>query len=202
MQDKAGENKMNVQPRRNRGRDKVISREIIEECAVNLFKIKGVDKTSINEIVKEAGIAKGTFYLYFNNKDDLADAVISRYTRQFIDQVIIPFQDVPKIIILSDAIINYFAQNRMLLVELRKNLLSGKPYPSTRETVKGFSRIFLNYLNQYEDYHVSNWEVYTTVVLGMILDVCFKSLVEEKVGSAQETKNMLSDLLKRFFSCD
>ena len=193
---------MTVQSRRGRGRDKSISRDMIESCAVDLFRGKGVEKTSINEIVKDAGIAKGTFYLYFKDKDDLVDTVISRYTREFLEQVIIPFQSVPKIIILSDAIINYFMQNPMLLIELRKNLQSDKPYPSTRETVKGFSGIILSYLNQYEDYRISNWEVYTKIVLGMILDVCYKALIEEDLSSEEETKNMLSDLLKRFFSCD
>lgn len=33
--------------------------------AYELFTTKGVNKTSIAEISKAAGIAKGTFYLYF-----------------------------------------------------------------------------------------------------------------------------------------
>jgi AcrR family transcriptional regulator len=161
-----------------------------------------VEKTSISEVVGKTGIAKGTFYLYFKDKDDLVDAVISRYTKEFLDQVIIPFQNVPRIIILADAIISYFTRNPMLLIELRKNLFSDKPFPSTRDTVISFSKIILAYLNQYEDYKVSNWEAYTKVVLGMILDVCYKALIEETSTSAEETRNMLSDLLKRFFSCD
>ena len=196
------EKEMTIQTKNSRGRDKTISRDMIEACAMDLFQSKGVEKTSINEIVKKAGIAKGTFYLYFKDKDDLVDTVIRRHTREFLEQVIIPFQDVPKIIILADAIINYFMQNRMLLIELRKNLQSDKPYPSTRETVQGFSEIILAYLNQYEDYRISNWEVYTKVVLGLILDVCYKALIEENLSSPEETKNMLSDLLKRFFSCE
>jgi AcrR family transcriptional regulator len=189
-------------PKRTRGRDKATSRDVILECALELFHSKGVEKTSVSEIVQKAGIAKGTFYLYFKDKDDLVDSVISFYTREFIDQVIIPFQSVPKIIILSDAIMKYFSKNTLLLVELRKNLQSGAPYPSTRLTIKGFSEVILTYLNQYEDYRIENWELYTRVVLGIILDVCHKALVEESFGSPDEAKNMLSDLLKRFFSCE
>jgi hypothetical protein len=44
--------------------------------------------------------------------------------------------------------------------------------------------------------------VYTKIVLGMSLDVCYKALIEEGLSSLEEAKNMLSDLLKRFFSCD
>jgi hypothetical protein len=97
---------------------------------------------------------------------------------------------------------DYFSRNRLLLVELRKNLQSGTPYPSTRQTIQGFSAVILDYLNQYEDYPIENWEVYTRVVLGLILDVCHKAIIEEDLSSPEEARNMLSDLLKRFFSCD
>ena len=35
---------------------------MIKSYAEELFKEKGVDSTSVNDIVKKAGIAKGTFY--------------------------------------------------------------------------------------------------------------------------------------------
>lgn len=39
--------------------------------AARLFREKGVRAVSVDEIVQGAGIAKGTFYLYFKTKDDL-----------------------------------------------------------------------------------------------------------------------------------
>ena len=39
-------------------------------AAYNLFGTIGFDKTSIQDIVHRAGVAKGTFYLYFKNKED------------------------------------------------------------------------------------------------------------------------------------
>lgn len=193
---------MNARPKGTRGRDKATSRDLIVECAMELFRSKGVEKTTISGIVEKAGIAKGTFYLYFKDKDDLVDSVISRHTKELLEQVVIPFRNVPKIIILSDAIMEYFSKNTLLLVELRKNLQSGTPYPSTRLTIQGFSEVILAYLNQYEDYRIENWDLYTRVVLGIILDVCHKALVEKSFKTPGEAKNMLSDLLKRFFSCE
>ncbi len=38
---------------------------------MELFAKKGFDKTTVDEIVARAGVAKGTFYLYFKSKDDL-----------------------------------------------------------------------------------------------------------------------------------
>ncbi|MGE7546700.1 TetR/AcrR family transcriptional regulator, partial [Sporosarcina newyorkensis] len=40
----------------------------IVEAAIEQFTIKGVENTKISDIVKAAGIAQGTFYLYFSSK--------------------------------------------------------------------------------------------------------------------------------------
>ncbi len=45
------------------GRQKVISCEIIEQHAEDLFIYRGVEKKSVNELVKTVGIAKETFVL-------------------------------------------------------------------------------------------------------------------------------------------
>ena len=48
-------------------------KERIVNKAMSLFIKKGYDKTSINEIIEQASISKGTFYHYFNSKEDLID---------------------------------------------------------------------------------------------------------------------------------
>lgn len=50
---------------------------LIRNAAIELFYKQGIDNTSINEIAKEAGIAKGTVYLYFKNREDLVDSVFN-----------------------------------------------------------------------------------------------------------------------------
>lgn len=46
------------------------------ETAFHLFTGKGFAKTTISDIVQQAGLAKGTFYLYFKDKYDLRDKLI------------------------------------------------------------------------------------------------------------------------------
>ena len=46
--------------------------ERLLETAFSLFTSKGMAKTSISDIASAAGVAKGTFYLYFRDKYDLA----------------------------------------------------------------------------------------------------------------------------------
>lgn len=48
-------------------------------CAIALFKEKGYDGVSVDEIVREAGMAKGTFYIYFESKADVLIHMLSEY---------------------------------------------------------------------------------------------------------------------------
>lgn len=51
--------------------------------AVELFSKKGYEHTSVEEIAKESGMAKGSFYKYFHSKDDLLFEVFSQLPKQF-----------------------------------------------------------------------------------------------------------------------
>lgn len=52
-----------------------IRKQQIVEAARGLFRNKGYEGTSVSDIVEEAGIAQGTFYLYFSSKRDLIFAL-------------------------------------------------------------------------------------------------------------------------------
>ena len=55
----------------------------IFEAALKLFVERGVDNTSISLISKEAGIATGTIYLYFENKMDLINKLYISKKKKF-----------------------------------------------------------------------------------------------------------------------
>ncbi|MEK4183428.1 TetR/AcrR family transcriptional regulator [Bacillus sp. FSL K6-1145] len=51
-------------------------RSEIISVAKDLFSSNGYENTTISDIIKKIGVAKGTFYHYFKSKDEIADAVI------------------------------------------------------------------------------------------------------------------------------
>ena len=61
-------------------------RQRILEAARKRFRYYGVRKTTMQEIARDAGVAVGTLYLYFKDKDDLlvagTDEYVSRHRRQ------------------------------------------------------------------------------------------------------------------------
>lgn len=56
-------------------------------AAEKLFLAKGVEATTVNEIVEQAQVAKGTFYHYFSSKNDMLAALGERYTAAFLGRL-------------------------------------------------------------------------------------------------------------------
>lgn len=55
-----------------------VKREQIIDGAKRVFMAGGFDAASMNDITREAGVSKGTIYVYFDSKDDLFIAMIER----------------------------------------------------------------------------------------------------------------------------
>lgn len=53
--------------------------QLILDSAVRVFARKGYPRTSVSEIIQEAKVARGTFYLYFKSKKDLFNSLIDRF---------------------------------------------------------------------------------------------------------------------------
>ena len=49
----------------------VTKQDEILEAAIRVLAVQGFQQTKIRDIAKEAGVADGTIYLYFKNKDEL-----------------------------------------------------------------------------------------------------------------------------------
>ena len=62
-------------------------REQILKSATNLFTDHGYRKTSMEEVAKTAGVAKGTVYLYYRNKAELLMHALAFQNEQYMDQL-------------------------------------------------------------------------------------------------------------------
>lgn len=62
-------------------------RDTIIETASELFYQKGYNLTGINEIIKEAGIAKATLYNHFQSKDDICLAYLEHKNSAFLKEL-------------------------------------------------------------------------------------------------------------------
>ena len=58
--------------------DREARRAALVSAAATVFAQRGVANTAVSDIVKAGGVAQGTFYLYFDSKDDAVLAVVAR----------------------------------------------------------------------------------------------------------------------------
>lgn len=62
-------------------------RDDLLDAAEAAFVEHGIAATTVTEITTRAGVAKGTFYLYFESRTDLVAAVQQRYGQRFVKRV-------------------------------------------------------------------------------------------------------------------
>jgi AcrR family transcriptional regulator len=63
-------------------KEPVIRRTEILNAAGELFKTQGYVNTTVEAIIRQVGIAKGTFYYYFKSKEDIMDALVDEMVGQ------------------------------------------------------------------------------------------------------------------------
>lgn len=63
---------------------KQLKEEELFLAAYDLFLKNGIEKTSIDDITKNAKVAKGTFYLYFSDKYDILNKLILQKSNEII----------------------------------------------------------------------------------------------------------------------
>ena len=71
----------------NRRSKKEIKRESIIQAAIEVFSKKGFQASTISEIAERAGVADGSIYQYFKNKEDLFFSIPIEKTKEFRTQL-------------------------------------------------------------------------------------------------------------------
>jgi AcrR family transcriptional regulator len=60
------------------------SQQILDAAAALILRL-GYDKTSMSDVAQEAGVSRGTVYLYFASKDRLIEALVRRESTIYVD---------------------------------------------------------------------------------------------------------------------
>ena len=59
----------------------------ISEAAAACFADRGYHATQVSDIIAKAGVARGTFYLYFKSKHDIFDTILDEFISTLQDQI-------------------------------------------------------------------------------------------------------------------
>ena len=176
------------------------------DSAFLLFTEKGFKDTSIQEIVDHAGVAKGTFYLYFKDKYDIQDILITYKSNQlFLKAIkhvnklkIDNFED--RFIVIIDYLIDEFEKHEELLVFISKNLSLGLFGDSLTNLLHrdslGILEIFKKEIKDNE-INIKNPELTIFMIIELTSSVVFSSITSGKPMPIDELKPLLYEKIKK-----
>lgn len=186
--------------------NKMIKRNRILESAYNLFMSKSVTATAIDDVVKMAGVAKGTFYLYFKDKYDLLEQIIIYKSAGVIREGMEALEknDEPemtltdKILFIADHVSAYLLRNRELTALLNKNLSSCLRYAMTGGSSE-FTEILEKFISAFTDegYERRDAEMTIYLIVDMVGSVCCDAVLETGPFAFSEIYPRLRETIRK-----
>ncbi|MCR5168736.1 MAG: TetR/AcrR family transcriptional regulator [Oscillospiraceae bacterium] len=173
------------------------------DTAFELFTTNGVSQTSISEISEHAGVAKGTFYLYFKDKLDIRDKLIAYKSSKLFEEAIqkleeknedLPFTE--SLIFITDYVIDKLTENQSLLILISKNLgwgvfkstLSNELYPSDINLYE--------YIHRKTQDRISQPEVMLFMIVELVSSTCYNSIIHSEPLPIEQYKPYLYDTIR------
>lgn len=178
------------------------------ESAFKLFTEKGLKETSIQGIVDESNVAKGTFYLYFKDKYELRDILIEKKSKKLFSDAVnalrknyIKSLD-DQIIFIVNYIINELSKNTVLLKFISKNLSWGvysktvnKLYQNSENEEDGVYPLFLKGIKE-QNIKLKNPDVTLYMIIELVSSTCFNSILYNEPLPIEQYKPFLYDAIR------
>lgn len=178
------------------------------ETAFKLFTEKGIKSTSIQEIVDNAKVAKGTFYLYFKDKYEIRDILITKKSEKLFSEALFKmrknyiqdFSD--QIIFIINYVIDELVKNPLLLKFISKNLSWGvynetikKLYHNQESKQDGLYSLFLKGVKE-NHIELKNPKVTLFMIIELVSSTCFDSILYQNPLPIEEYKPYLYDVIR------
>lgn len=169
--------------------------------AFDLFLQQGIEKTSIDDIAKNAGVAKGTFYLYFSDKYDILNKLILQKSNEIIKEALsrtnrLGSEDFrERTLFFIDYIIGYLKDNVSLLKLINKNISWGLyrkaiMTPAEYDNVKKVLDIFIKNLTN-EGMKKEEAEMTLFMIIELVGSVCFTTIILKEPTDIDSIKPIL-----------
>ncbi len=183
---------------------KKMKRDALLDSAFSLFTSKGINKTSISDIVESSGVAKGTFYLYFKDKYDIRNMLISHKASQLFHNADVALEKEninelsERIVFLADNIIDQLVENKHLLTFISKNLSWGIfksviANPDAEDV--DFYDIYSRLINS-DEYKLKEPELMVFMIVELISSTCYSSILYSEPVSVEVLKPYLFDSIR------
>ncbi len=178
----------------------------ILDSAYELFISKSFKNTSIDDVVKKAGIAKGTFYLYFRDKHDLMERLVIRKSMQVIlsafdrlkeEQEKCAMNFTQQTMFLMGKIIDCLEENREILTLVGKRFSACLRSLNTLEDEQLKAEIEGLIKANDSDEPFDNTKKKLYLIVDMVGSVCYDALVYEMPFRIEEIRPVLLNSIEK-----
>ena len=179
-------------------------RRALLEAAYDLFLERGAAKTSVEDITSRAKVAKGTFYLYFQDKGAVMQALLGRVSYQLLSDACeavekqTELENFPdKMVAVIDHIIEALRKDTLVLKFLEHNFIW--PGLDQIEASREAEPLMRKLLTSPEMVGRTEREIYQriTALGSMCMSVCYSSVLEGKPDDIEAMKPVLYDIVRR-----
>lgn len=186
--------------------NKIRKNDQLIEAAYELFLEEGFDAVSIQEIADRAGVAKGTFYLYFHDKDELKEAIIAQKSNELFQRAlaalrqtgIVDFES--QIIFVIDYVLDILEHNQDALKLIAKNLSLGVFSHQVNEFFSDQKTDVIKSLTDAAErsrVRLKNPEVLLYMIIELASSTCFSCILEGEPLSIAVFKPYLFDAIRQ-----
>lgn len=185
-------------------------KDALFNTAFELFTTKGLAHTTISDIVEKAGVAKGTFYLYFKDKYDIRNKLVAHKADQLFAEAYDALLEIrqsdfeEQILFIVDYLLARLQKDRSLLLFISKNLSWGvfrdflvgddtETYP--------FYQTYLELL-QKSDREYENPELMLFTIVELVSSTCYSCILQGQPVTIETYKPYLyrtiRDVLRQY----
>lgn len=192
-------------------------RDALMSSAYDLFTTQGFTSTTIRDIANRAGVAKGTFYLYFKDKTDIREAVIRSTASTLLREACTSLDkhmqeqngemDVADIFTyIIDYLVEVVARDKLLVRFISKHLSWGLFYTGAGTSSRVSSSNESDSYGDVEGYVLSKLDEYNVrikdlklllfTLLELVSSTCHDVILYQKPVSLEEYKPYLNSCIR------
>lgn len=170
------------------------------KSAFDLFTKTDIHSVSVQDIVKQAGVAKGTFYLYFKDKYQARDVLIQNEAMRLFNNAhlelekndIQDFEDA--VVYIINQVLLQLENNPIILKFIERNLSWGIFHEHLQNTIEGNTLdLVSNFrsLAEKNGYYFDRPEVVLYIIIETVGSTCYNSILYNQPLPIKEFKPYL-----------
>ncbi|WP_166240326.1 TetR/AcrR family transcriptional regulator [Paenibacillus turpanensis] len=180
------------------------TKQNIITAALELFTEKGYYETKVSDIVKRAGVAQGTFYLYFPTKESLFIRILNNTNQAMLEQIEHIFAEKVSLEMSEEEIKEslfatikgcktMYREHRDIMYILRVHGVSQIPEVQKimEEADQSLHRIIIHLFKKFQlfpEYDQNAYEIAARAIHGMLTETCLHYIILQESTEEDITK--------------